>query len=88
MRVCAAQIERLFYLVEALALEAPEPTRRTSHAPREPKPTPSQELNRLGAFLVAHYPDEPGGNHVDTAIKLLIIEEPTAQDVDDGRGEG
>ncbi|SRR5581483_6827735 len=95
MVVCARQIERLFFVVEAIALELPEPkpprqriTR--TREPRDPKPSARQELNRLGSFLVEHYPDEANGNAVDAAIRLLSTEEQpdvVAQKVDDGRDE-
>ncbi len=96
MVVCARQIERLFFVVEAIALELPEPKpprqRPTrTPAPREPKPSARQELHRLGAFILEYYPDEANGNHVDTAIRLLStgIEhpEPIAQQAEDGRDE-
>lgn len=96
MLVCARQIERLFFVVEAIALELPEPKpprHRTTRArePRESKPSARQELNRLGAFILEHYPDEANGSAVDTAIRLLSTEEQpdaVAQKVDDGRDEG
>jgi hypothetical protein len=90
IRVCAAQIERLFYMVEAIALETPEkPARpRSPRAPREPKPTARDEINRLGAFILEHYPDEATGNHVDTVIRLLSTEaEPVAQEALEGGDE-